>query len=59
MINTKNCDIIIMGGMGPMAGLELHKLLITLNKNVKKDQDHKSILHLSLELVFENPSNIN
>ena len=46
MINTKNCDIIVMGGMGPMAGLELHKLLITLNKNVKKDQDHKSILHL-------------
>lgn len=46
MINTKNCDIIIMGGMGPMAGLELHKLLLTLNQNIKKDQDHKSILHL-------------
>ena len=51
MAETKNCDIIIMGGMGPMAGLELHKLLISLNKNVKKDQDHTSILHLYIYSV--------
>ena len=46
MIETQNYDIIIMGGMGPMAGLELHKLLLSLNKNIEKDQDHKSVLHL-------------
>lgn len=57
MTNTKNYDIIIMGGMGPMAGLELHKLLLTLNKNIKKDQDHISILHLCYPNKISDRSN--
>ncbi len=36
----------IIGGMGPMAGIELHKRLI-LKNNVTKDQCHLSVIHAS------------
>nr|BFF38232.1 aspartate racemase [Tenacibaculum mesophilum] len=36
----------IIGGMGPMAGVELHKRLI-LQNNSTKDQHHLSIVHAS------------
>jgi len=38
--------ITILGGMGPMAGIELHKRII-LNTPAKQDQDHVNIHHIS------------
>jgi len=36
----------IIGGMGPFAGVELHKRIITLTKACS-DQDHHNVIHLS------------
>ena len=46
ILKMKTPIIIILGGMGPMAGVELHKKII-LNTGVKLDQDHYNIIHLS------------
>ena len=57
----------IVGGMGPMAGVELHRRIIT-SLSVDKDQDHPSVIHISRSrnipdrteflngLVSENPA---
>lgn len=39
--------IIIGGGVGPMAGVDLHRLLIELTPTGGRDQDHLSVIHLS------------
>ncbi len=39
--------IIIGGGVGPMAGVELHKKIIENTKTSGKDQEHLQIWHLS------------
>ncbi len=39
--------IIIGGGAGPMAGLELHKKIIENTKTAGRDQDHLQVWHLS------------
>lgn len=39
--------IIIGGGVGPMAGVELHKKIIENTKTSGKDQDHLQVWHLS------------
>jgi len=39
--------IIIGGGVGPMAGVELHKRIIENTKTSGKDQDHLQVWHLS------------
>ncbi len=39
--------IIIGGGVGPMAGVELHKKIINSTKTSGTDQDHLDIVHLS------------
>ncbi|RLD64716.1 MAG: hypothetical protein DRI95_10265 [Bacteroidetes bacterium] len=39
--------IIIGGGVGPMAGVELHKKIIENTKISGKDQDHLQVWHLS------------
>ncbi len=39
--------IIIGGGVGPMAGVELHKKIIENTKTRGKDQDHLQVWHLS------------
>ena len=45
MINEK--IIIIGGGVGPMAGVELHKKIIENTQTSGKDQDHFHLWHLS------------
>ena len=39
--------IIIGGGVGPMAGVELHRKIISSTKTSGTDQDHLDIVHLS------------
>jgi len=39
--------IIIGGGVGPMAGVQLHKKIIENTKTSGKDQDHLQVWHLS------------
>lgn len=39
--------ILIGGGVGPMAGVELHKKIISSTKTAGTDQDHLDIVHLS------------
>lgn len=39
--------IIIGGGVGPMAGVDLHRLLIESTPTGGRDQDHLSVIHLS------------
>jgi aspartate racemase len=39
--------IVIGGGVGPMAGVELHKKIINSTKTSGTDQDHLDIVHLS------------
>lgn len=39
--------IVVGGGVGPMAGLELHKKIITNTQIQGKDQDHLQVWHLS------------
>ncbi len=39
--------IIIGGGVGPMAGVELHRKIINSTKTTGTDQDHLDIVHLS------------
>ncbi len=39
--------IIIGGGVGPLAGVDLHRLIIEQTKTDGKDQDHLRVLHLS------------
>ena len=40
-----NSTLAIIGGMGPLAGVLLHKEII-INTSVKKDQDHFKIIHI-------------
>ncbi len=44
--NSSSTLIVICGGMGPAAGLDLHRLL-NQNTKAKVDQDHFNIMHLS------------
>ena len=46
MLKNHKKILTILGGMGPMAGLELHKKIL-FNTAAKKDQDHFNIQHLS------------
>ncbi len=44
----------IVGGVGPEAGTLLHRFVIAetaIKKNIKKDQDHLTTLHLSLNSI--------
>ena len=43
--------IIIGGGVGPMAGVELHKKIINSTKTSGTDQDHLDIVHLSFSSI--------
>ena len=38
--------LLILGGMGPMAGVELHRQLV-LNSDAINDQSHESVIHIS------------
>ena len=38
--------LLILGGMGPMAGVELHRQLV-INSEASNDQEHESIIHIS------------
>lgn len=39
--------IIIGGGVGPLAGVDLHRRIIELTPGCEKDQDHAPVIHLS------------
>ncbi len=39
--------IIIGGGVGPLAGVDLHRQIIELTETTGRDQDHLRVLHLS------------
>ena len=52
MLKNRQPILTILGGMGPMAGVELHKRII-LNTPAKKDQDHLNILHISFPCVID------
>jgi len=44
--------IVIGGGVGPLAGLDLHRLIIDHTRTDGRDQDHRPVLHFSCsELV--------
>ena len=43
--------IVIGGGVGPMAGVELHRKIINCTKTSGSDQDHLDIVHLSFSSV--------
>ena len=43
MQSMKEKIIIIGGGVGPMAGVELHKKIIENTKTSGKDQDHLQV----------------
>ena len=43
--------IIIGGGVGPMAGVELHRKIISSTKTSGTDQDHLDIVHLSFSSI--------
>ena len=45
--------IIIGGGVGPMAGVELHKKIINCTKTSGTDQDHLDIVHLSFSSLVD------
>lgn len=52
MLKRRKKILTILGGMGPMAGLELHKKIL-FNTSVKKDQDHFNIQHLSFPSLIQ------
>ncbi|NCB02250.1 MAG: aspartate/glutamate racemase family protein [Spirochaetia bacterium] len=50
-VNSNSLDskiIVIAGGVGPAAGVDLHRLIIENTPLVYKDQDHLRVIHLSL-----------
>ena len=52
MLMHSRPTVAILGGMGPMAGIELHKRII-LNTPAKQDQDHVNIHHISFPSVIQ------
>ena len=49
----------ILGGMGPLAGNYLERLLIDLNFTAKKDQDHVPFVHIAISNLPSRVSFIN
>ncbi len=46
--NSHNDNIIVIGGgVGPSAGVDLHRLIIEETKDAVSDQDHLRVIHLS------------
>jgi aspartate racemase len=45
--------ILIGGGVGPMAGVELHKKIISNTKTSGTDQDHLDVIHLSFSSLLD------
>ncbi len=39
--------IVILGGVGPAAGVDLHRLVIENTPHITRDQDHLRVIHLS------------
>ena len=52
MIKNSQPILTVLGGMGPMAGVELHKRII-LNTSAKRDQDHFNIHHISFPCLID------
>ncbi len=48
--------IIIGGGVGPMAGVDLHRLIIENTSTNGTDQDHLRVLHISFSDLIEDRS---
>lgn len=40
-------QLIILGGMGPMAGIYMHQMLARLDKRASRDQAHLDVIHIS------------
>ena len=51
--NSKENVIIIGGGVGPMAGVDLHRLIIENTPTDGTDQDHLRVLHISFSDLIE------
>ncbi len=54
--NYNNRIIIVGGGVGPMAGVDLHRLIIQNTKTDGRDQDHLRVLHISFSDIIEDRS---
>ena len=55
-MSTNNHILVILGGIGPMAGVNLHKHII-LNTNAKNDQEHLKVIHLSFSSLINDRTN--
>ena len=52
MLANKQPILTVLGGMGPMAGIELHKRII-FNTVAKRDQDHYNIQHICFPCLVD------
>jgi len=57
IIAKKIKTIGIVGGMGPLAGLDIHKKII-LNTPATKDQDHFNVIHVSFSEIVDRTSSL-
>ena len=52
MLKFNRPILTIFGGMGPMAGVELHKKIL-FNTDAKRDQDHAHIQHICFPSIID------